>query len=121
MTTYFKWEYVTEVFIGTNPKEQPDLWRVVGSYDNAGEAVRHAEDPKEKRPTRVRQFKVSVLQEELPPPKDFAKSETNVSTLVPFFCPSCPGQSISATHTSSPRCANCKQTMFQGTRLQEPI
>ena len=106
MPTFFKWVYLVEKMTG------PEVWEAVSTHDSAVHAVREAE-----RFTfaRVRQFQVSTIPFVLKSiPERFKFSMPENTTLVSFFCPTHPKETIKATATSLPRCKECKQTMFRG-------
>jgi len=106
--TFFEWRYVVEIEVA------PDEWRSTNVYDDVVHAVKEAEG--ETRNARVRQFKATVYQPE--PVVPTYKTQTGATMpVVPWFCPSCPGESVKAMTTSTPLCPTCHQDMFRGTKL----
>lgn len=92
-------------------------WVSVGTYDDAQEAVRHAQDPSIKEDTRVRVFKV-----EFTPPTTVAGVQTkhemmvDPEDLVPFKCLDHPGRTAKGYEGGGePRCPDCQRNMVPAT------
>lgn len=112
--------YVVEKLIkGTdltqNPASPaPDQWLGVGTYDNAQEAVRHAQDPSIKENTRVRVFKV-----EYGPTITVAGVQSKTDTVVPaeamteYRCLDHPERTMKGYEPG--RCPDCRKEMVPAT------
>lgn len=108
--TFFAWVFVVEV------ETEKGEWAAIDQYDDVTQAVRHAE--REKRNSRVRQFKVATHR---PDPVATVKLAPNIPVpTVPFFCLTHQTNRAMALATSQPRCSECHKEMFSGTGLGEP-
>ena len=107
MPSYYEWRYVVEVEVG------PDSWRSIDNYDSKEEAIKAAKD--DSRKARVRAFKTTIFtQDEVLVPESTPYVVPEVVATVDFFCPSHPTETSKALKTSTVRCKQCHQQMFEG-------